>query len=241
MNYSYTANNRLDEPHAYMYSPYGGKAFLQSYVADRIERLLLLSASTRTDCSPSGARAHAVLHGLLGAEGDFPISRLDVLLSKLDVSAEFVGQVVFPATFPNVEPVNTLALLDALLNSFLDFSPESGDRSIALQWLDRLLQRFEVSKKLRASYLPGFRKGEGADDDVTLYRQFALVLAVAYAHQQELQYLSTLLKVNDLLLSLPIEAHAGCSGDHALVLAIAVEVHSVRRLAQKQGVSLSVD
>lgn len=241
MNYPYSANNRLHEPHAYMYSPYGGEAFVQSYVADRIERLLRLSASTGTDCTAAEARAHAVLHRLLGVEDGFPISRLAVSLSTLDVSEEFVGQVVFPATFPNVEPVKTVALLDALLNSFLDYSPESGDGSTALQWLERLLQRFEVSKKLRARYLPGFRKGEGADDDVGLYQQFALVLALAYAHRQELQYLSALLKVNDLLLSLPIAAHAECGGGHALVLAIAVEMHAVRRLAQQQGVSLNVD
>lgn len=241
MNYTYTASNRLHEPHAYMYSPYGGEVFLQGYVADRIERLLLLSASIGKDCTAAEARAHAVLHALLGAEGGFPISRLAVLLSTPDVSAEFVGQIVFPATFPNVEPVNTASMLDALLNSFLDFSSESVDESAALQWLDRLLQRFEVSKKLRARYLPGFRKGEGADDDVSLYRQFALVLALAYAHRRELQYLSTLLKVNDLLLSLPTEAHVGCAGGHALVLAIAVEVHSVGRLAKKQGVSINVD
>jgi len=241
MKYSYTASNRLHKPHAYMYSPYGGEAFLQSYVADRLERLLLLNASTGTDCTAAEARADAVLRTLLNVDGDFPISRLAELMSVPNVTADFESKIVFPASFPNVEPINTSDLLDSLLNSFLDFSLEGDDGSAPLQWLDRLLQRFEVSKKLRGSYLPGFRKGEGADDDVGLYRQFALVLALAYAHQQELQYLSTLLKVNDLLLSLPFEAHAGCSGRRALFLTIAVELHAVLRLAEKQGVSLSVD
>ena len=224
-----------------MYSPYGGEAFLQGYVADRIQRSLLLSASAGAGCTAAEAQAHAVLHRLLGIEGGFPISRLATLISVPNVTAEFESEIIFPASFPNVEPVNTGSLLDALLTSFLDFSPESVDGSSALHWLGRLLQRFEVSKKLREWYLPGFRKGEGADDDVGLYRQFALVLALAHAHRQELQYLSTLLKVNDLLLSLPISAHVGCGGARALVLAVAVEVHSVRRLAQKQGVSLNVD
>lgn len=224
-----------------MYSPYGGEAFLQGYAADRIERLLLLSASIATDCSTSEARTHAVLHALLGAEGGFPISRLAELLSTPDVSAEFLGQVVFSVTFPNGEPVNTAGMLDSLLNSFLGYSPESDDGRIALQWLDRLLQRFEVSKKLYESYLPGFRKGSGSDDDVSLYLQFAVVLALAYAHRKELHYLSALLKVNDLLLSLPIEVHARRGSGYALVLAIAVELHAVRRLAEEQGVSINVD
>jgi hypothetical protein len=241
MKYSYTANNRLHEPHAYMYSPYGGEAFLQSYVADRLERLLLLNASTGSDWTAAEAQAHTVLRRLLNADGDFPVSRLAELMSVPNLAAEFESKIVFPVNFPNIEPIKTGDLLCALLNSFLDFSPESDVGTTALHWLDRLLQRFEVSKKLRASYLPGFRKGEGVDDDVGLYRQFALVLALAYAHQQELQYLSTLLKVNDLLLSLPVEAHAGCSDDHALFLTIAVELHAVLRLAEKQGVSLSVD
>jgi len=246
MKYSYTANNRFHEPHAYMYSPYGGEAFLKDYVADRLERLLLFNAPTSTDCTAVEARVHNVLCRLLNADGDFPVSRLAVLIPVPNVtaefdSAEFESEIVFPVNFPNVESINTGDLLHAWLNSFLDFSPGSDDGRTALQWLDRLLQRFEVSKKLRASYLPGFRKGEGVDDDVGLYRQFALVLALAYAHQQELQYLSTLLKVNDLLLSLPLELHAGCSGDHAFFLTIAVELHAVLRLVEKQGVSLSVD
>lgn len=224
-----------------MYSPYGGEAFLQDYVADRIERLLLLSALTGTDSTAAEARAYPVLLRLLNADGDFPVSRLSPLFCLPNVTAEFESEIVFPASFPNAEPVNTAGLLNALLNSFLDFSPDSGDGSMALQWLDRLLQRFEVSKKLRARYLPGFRKGEGADDDVNLYLQFALVLALGYAHRQELQYLSTLLKVNDLLLSLSSETYADCGGGYALVLAVAVELHAVRRLAEKQGVSLNVD
>lgn len=235
MDYPYTATNRLHEPHAYMYSPYGGEAFLQGYAVDRIERLLMLTAATGTECSASEARTYAVLHALLGAEGGFPISRLTELLSTPHVSAEFLGQVVFPVTFPNVEPVNTAVMLDSLLNSFLGYSPESDDERTAMQWLDRLLQRFEVSKKLYTSYLPGFRSGSDSYDDASLYLQFALVLALAYAHRKELHYLSTLLKVNDLLLSLPIEVHARCSGGYALVLAIAVELHAVRRLAEKQG------
>lgn len=241
MKYPYTESNRLQEPHAYMYSPYGREAFLQGYIADRIERLLLLSGSTGKDCSKAEARAYAVLHTLLGPEGEFPISRLAVLISTPDVPAEFVGQVVFPEIFPNVEPVNTASMLDALMNSFLDCSSESSDEGVALQWLNCLLQRFEVSKKLRTSYLPGFRKGWGSDDDLSLYLQFALVLALAYAHRKELQYLSTLLKVNDLLLSLSTEALATHSVGYALVLAIAVELHAVRRLAEKQGVSINVD
>lgn len=224
-----------------MYSPHGGKAFLQSYVADRIERLLLLSESIRTGCFKSEARAHNILHALLNAEGDFPVSKLEPLLFTPVVKTEFESQAGFPATYLNLEPVNTVTLLDALLNSFLDYSPNSTDGNTALHWLGRLLQRFEVSKKLYTVYLPGFRKGKGADDDVILYRKFALILALAFAQRKELQHLSTLLKVNDLLLSLPHEAQANCDGFYSLVLAVSVEVYSVQNLAEKHGVSIDVE
>ena len=224
-----------------MYSPFGHEAFLQGYIADRLERLLLLSVSNSKDCSKAETRAYTVLHTLLSPEGEFPISRLAALISTPDVPAEFVGQVVFPETFPNVEQVNTASILDALMNRFLNYSSENGDEVIALQWLDCLLQRFEVSKKLRTSYLPGFRKGMGSHDDVSLYLQFALVLALAYAHSKDLQYLSTLLKVNDLLLSLSNELHCTHSGGYALMLAVAVELHAVRWLAEKKRVNINVD
>ena len=97
-----------------------------------------------------------------------------------------------------------------------------------------------MTKKLYTEYPPGFRKGNGANDDIGLYKQLAIVLALAYVQNQNLQYLSTLLKVNDLLLSLPTDTWLRCS-NYSIELAVAVELHAVLTLAQVKGVSLNAD
>ena len=228
MNYPYSATNRLQYPHAYMYSPYGGADFLHGYVEDRLERLRALGASSALPCGAKEARLHAVLHGLLAEQGDFPPSGIDLPFGSPEVPQCRPLQHVFSLK----EPVKTDTLLEMLLYRLVN---GGGGVAEALLWLDRLLQRFEVSKKLFAEYLPGFRKGAGAGDDVGLYQRFALVLALAYAHRNGLQHLSTLLKVNDLLLSVPAESWSGCS-HNSLVFAVAVELHAVQRLARGQGV-----
>lgn len=234
MNYPYTATNRLQEPHAYMYSPYGGVDFLHGYVEDRLERLRALGASSDLPCGAEEARLHAVLHGLLAGQGDFPPSGIDLPFGTPEVTQ--CRSDAPRHLFSLEEPVETTALLEMLLYRLLNSAGGGEGMAEASLWLDRLLQRFEVSKKLFAEYLPGFRKGAGACDDVALYQRFALVLALAYAHRNGLQHLSTLLKVNDLLLSVPAEYWSGCS-HHSLVLAVAVELHAVQRLARGQGVN----
>lgn len=232
MNYPYSATNRLQEPHAYMYSPYDGVSFLRSYVDDRLERLRALGASSDLPSSEEEVRVHSVLYGLLDEQGDFPPFGIYLPFDVHKVTqrcSEAPRQVFLPEA-----PIKTAALLEMLLYRLLNGAKENGEMSGASMWLDRLLQRFEVSKKVFSEYSLGLRKGEGADDDLELYQRFALVLAVAYAKRKRLQYLSTLLKVNDLLLSVPAASWSVC-GHNSLVLAVAVELHAVQRLAQGQG------
>lgn len=234
MNYPYSATNRLQEPHAYIYSPHGGVDFLRGYVEDRLERLGALRASSDLPCGSWDASVHAVLHGLLAGQGDFPPQGIELPFGTPEVTqcCSSAPQHVFSLE----EPVETAALLEMLLYRLLNGAGGEEEVAEASLWLDRLLQRFEVSKKLFTEYLPGFRKGSGADDDLGLYPRFAVVLALAYAQRNGLQHLSTLLKVNDLLLSVPAESWGRCSR-HSVRLAVAVELHAVQRLAQSRGVN----
>ena len=239
MGYPYSAINRLREPHDYMYSPYQGTRFMQMYWEDRIGRVLSLPVPKVDHSDTLEAQSYAVLEALLGADGGFPDSRLASLLATTATSPKCSNECELSSVFPNPEPLETAALLAALIHHFLMHASESTKNGVALQWLDRMVQRFEVGKKIYAKYAAGFRKGEGPDSGVELYQNFALVLALAHARQGGLQYLSTLLKVNDLLLSLPAEAHAGRGG--GITLTVAVELDAVRRLAKAKGVDLEND
>lgn len=204
--YPYTAENRLDTPHAYMYSAYGGVDFLVAYFSDRRVRLA----------------KH--LRG---------VSRLPrgKLMDALNAAARDLAAPVRPEAF---SPDGT-TLLQPLLAALLGVLA-AGEFMAAQTWLGRIIQRFEVSKKLYAAYTPGFRKGEGDVQEPARYVELALCLSLAYALSGKLQYLSTLLKLVDLLLSLdPHMLRPACSSER-LALLVAVELDAVATLAEKQRV-----
>jgi len=133
------------------------------------------------------------------------------------------------------EPAATLDILHSLIAVQLINVQDVNTKF----WLDRLVQRFEVTKKLYETYLVGFRKGEGVSTSVRLYWLFALALCLFYARSNEIKYLNTLLKVCDLLCSLPeheLERHII---KHGLSVVLATEVLSVQLLCEKKGVSFA--
>jgi hypothetical protein len=142
--YPYAAENRLDAPHAYMYAPYGGEDFLAAYVADRRARLEL-------HLQGASSPPHADLKDALAA------------------AARSMAAAMRPEAF---SPTGTIPLqpLHAALLGVL----AAGDVVAAQPWLIRVIQRFEVSKKLYAAYAPGFRKGEGDAREPARYAELAL-------------------------------------------------------------------
>ena len=144
-----------------MYAPYGGQDFLAAYYADR--RTQLAKHLQGTSCPP-------------------PESNLKAALSA---TARALASSRALAEFSPADGVTLKSLLAALLGVLA-----SGDAAVARPWLNRLVQRFEVSKKLYAAYAPGFRKGEGETRDPARYVELALCLSLAHALTGHLQYLS---------------------------------------------------
>lgn len=210
MIYPYAAENRLDAPHAYMYAPYGGEDFLAAYVADRRARLEL-------HLQGASSPPHADLKDALAA------------------AARSMAAAMRPEAF---SPTGTIPLqpLHAALLGVL----AAGDVVAAQPWLIRVIQRFEVSKKLYAAYAPGFRKGEGDAREPARYAELALCLALAHALSGQLQYLSTLLKLVDLLLSLDPDTLRPACPPERLTLLVAAELDAVATLAAAQGVTIDV-
>lgn len=210
MNYSYAAENRLDMPHAYMYAPYAGQDFIAAYIDDRRSRLARHLQGT--GAPPPGE-----------------------LKDALAAAARALASAERPDTFSPVDPISLRPLLASLLGVLA-----IGDHAAAQPWMVRVVQRFEVSKKLYSCYAPGFRKGEGEARDPARYAELALCLALAYTLSGQLQYLSTLLKLVDLLLSLDADVlRLACPPDR-LALLVAAELDAVAALAAAQGVTLDV-
>lgn len=92
---------------------------------------------------------------------------------------------------------------DLLLQQVLDDLPLEPRAPGALQVLARLLQRFEVTKRLHAAYNERWRPVDPADFRAPeRYLRFAEALELAYARSPDLPWLNGLLKAMDTLSSL---------------------------------------
>lgn len=208
LSYHYTDVDQLDKPHSYAYSQFGGKKFLSSYVSDRLKRI-----------SPYSSR--------------FRSTQSSNLLFELSAAAQSLGSLDELESFLLGETIRLKPLLRSLLAVL-----GRNDYSAAHPWMARVVQRFEVSKKLYPTYGANFRGGVGAVDDLERYVEFGLCLAISYELSGRMQYLSTLLKVNDLLLSIDLNLSLSPSTARLLALAVAAELRAVFLLAEKCGVSI---
>lgn len=247
MSYSYSQTNRLEEPHSYMYAPFQGEALLQSYQSSRIA---VLHRRATAGCGSSGPD-HLIIANALSTLGTLhDVISLEIGNRFQSLMKEGGGRVSSPdksedgllgelanglERITTNEQVTTLDLLRALIALQL-----SDDQIASTKvWIDRLVQRFEVTKKLYESYRPGFRKGEGTSTSVRLYWLLALSLSLFYVRSNEIKYLSTLLKISDLLCSLPADMLQESIPEHGLLAVLATEIIAVQRLSEKAGVTLA--
>ena len=223
ISYEYTKFDRLEKPHNYMYTPYFGCEFIQSYFNDRarsIERFKSLKDEQD-----------------IGEMDTYFCTALKLKQGNKILNAYFEEKIE-SITFFNIENeiITEKLLVSLLINQLVD-----SKEILTKEWLDYLVQRFEVTKKIYKIYLPGFRKGNGETDIIRLYWLFSLSLTLYYAKTKNIKYLSTLLKINDLLCSLgsyfirkvPIQG---------LELVLLIEVDSIKSLARSiKGVDLVFD
>lgn len=246
MIYPYSQTNRLEEPHKYMYTEFQGAPFLKAYLDSRlviIRHCDSVAAGEEELDQKLATKALAELEGLI--EETSAGSKQFIALMKSGKSKGGKPGEEKPdclnslaenlAKMSPAEPVATLDLLHALIAVQLT-TPKN--RSIKV-WLDRLVQRFEVTKKLYELYPAGFRKGAGENTSIRLYWLFALALCLFYVRTQGLKYLNTLLKINDLLCSLPENMLQEKLPVCGLRLVLATEVVNIQLLAEKGGISFA--
>ena len=243
MNYLYTEANRLEAPHAYMYTPFQGGALLRAYQVDRLAILHRLARSTAGDAATeAGNERHVLpllekwLEAVSSEAGQLYQAAVQEIHSAPSSQEDSLNvQAMHLSQLKPSESIETLDLIHAQVAAQL-LGVHAG---LTKEWLDRLVQRFEVTKKIYETYPPGFRKGEGTGRSVRLYWLFALALCLYYTRTHQLKYLSTLLKVCDLLCSLPEDLRSGHLSPGVMAAILAVEICSVKKLAEERGVAVA--
>ena len=99
-------------------------------------------------------------------------------------------------------------------------------------WIDRLLQRFEVTKRIYDFYTAEFRAGSGSSfRELGLYLSFAELMIAAERFSRALPYVNALLKVVDTLAALHSDLDFELKGRLAWI--IHQEAALVERLAAR--------
>ena len=227
MSYLYTKRNLLDEPHNYMYSEFKGRAFLEKYFENRISLLQTLVVDEENNLSALDQNIFCEAKKILLSNENLILKIPDNLFPSSISNVKALNKTYLPRSFPNSERIETTKLLDGLLYAYLYEGIPSKEI-----WLARLIQRFEVTKKLKEYYMPGFRQSEGSSKEIRLYQLFSIILAFAHYQTENLQYLSTLLKVNDLMLSLPLKMFETKGSFSSWRMGVVLEIASISTILQ---------
>ncbi len=129
--------------------------------------------------------------------------------------------------------IQTDQLLSQLLGKLTTKQTNSDDFHL----INKLVQKFEVSKKVYSAYTEKFRPAENADPwDVKNYVLLAQVFALSYEKESKLYYLNALLKILDTLTSIHKQLPSDLYKDFQDLLE--KEATFVRELATKHGVAI---
>ena len=92
--------------------------------------------------------------------------------------------------------------IDQILNTLLHglLKKKSSKKKIILI-TNIICQKFEISKKLKNNYSDKVKISYVSDKKLSVYIKFSAVLCLIYNDTQNIRYLNTYLKVNDLILS----------------------------------------
>ncbi len=213
MVYSYSSENRIINRCSYMYTPFEGEDFFEQFYSARKkclfqleEEILHFQELTRfsKDIFRKGIER---LFDLSKNVDVNVISRIDVMTITGKLKKKFdsfnsgddvtndIPRTSYgknPFDIKDSEDIDTMELLYILFRSIDDNSAEGN--MFRIKWLNKLIQRFEVTKRLYENYMPGFRKGTGAYDKDTHYCFFAFSVSSYCCTENNLKYLNTLLE-----------------------------------------------
>ena len=230
-SYEYTEVNRLEKPHKYMYTSYLGAHFLSSYFNDRLKHIKRFQKKFKIrDNQSIYLYLYLEAKNILNIQPLKEVIELDNLGATVETSASNKDLKIENLSSFNIKTnIDTELLLTSIVYTQVKLKKDE----LVKKWLDHLVQRFEVTKKIYIKYLEGFRKGEGATDNLRLYWLLSLSLALCYNNTKNIKYLNTLLKISDLLCSLETNVLANEIPLECLSMIIQLEIFYVRSISDK--------
>lgn len=179
MSYEYSAQNRLELPHKYMYTQYGGKDFLQEYFLSRKGALETIKEKLKSNpMTQSYDFLNYTTAELLSVKFTIPFSQVDL---GTIIKTNFLTKDLMMALVPKINNEEQLPRAYELLSIFN--------------------KKFEVAKKIFDSYTPEFKKNGEEGKNTLNYSLLSFNLLLYHGKHRNLKFLNCALKLNDLLCS----------------------------------------
>lgn len=188
--YEYTKRNLLVHREDYMYSSFFGLEFLRDYIKNR-ELLIKHIANSKRKNAYINNSLDEYTKLLLNKKLTYSSLKLFLLKCKL-----------IDKNKPDNKSIKTSKYIftDNLFKLILLSKIENKNKKI-IQYIDKFLMKFEVSKKIHEKYDLSFKRVNSSNTNLQIYINFALILCLTYVKLKNLRYLNCLLKVNDLIAS----------------------------------------
>lgn len=234
--YPYSSTLHLDRQPSYSYSRFDGIGFLAGFLSARES---FLGATAPREIKNMWDKSHLVdLVAQLSELPDFKLAGREWELWMGASLPNTTREVHSGRTHQGNRNSSTLEVekfLEGLLcgcvnqSTVITLSVESIDNAV------KLLHRFEVDGRIYSIYGAGLRNGWGTYNEVRLHLLMSVLFSICYALTQNLQFLSSLLKVGDLLTA-PVfnrgfAEHAALGG-----LALRLERALVEGFLEKHGI-----
>jgi hypothetical protein len=223
VEYLYASKDLLKNRYHYMYTPFEGPSFLQAYLAQRRTLCTMLRSADDDKATFPGSSEYILVNELR-------------LLLQNDRSQEQVGSANWtPRVLPGLPGEVQFKTRDVLLDLLYKYYASDYSGLQFQTWVETLVKRFEVSKRLHKRYSKELRPTEKNSECGDNYAFLSLLLVCLYRDGNSLKYLNTTLKLVDLIGALGVTD--GVSRLAALA-ATEAELNSVVSLMKEQGVQL---
>ena len=234
MKYKYTIFNHLDQKPIYDYAEYDGINTIKVYFDNRYDFLNALKSINFIKSNYLNLFKEHELKKILLRE----ICK-NKLVDEIYNYCKNINKKLYKDNFKhstsiNLNNVNTEKII---LDSILSLFYKKNNSNHIMSNINKLIQRYEVSKKLYENYDVNLKKGFGNWKFIDNYIHFSILLSLQLLKNFNLQTLSTLLKVNDLIISLD---KVKLNKNHLLIfviIPICLEIKFVSTIVAQKGIS----
>ena len=197
--YKYTKNNLLNYKENYMYSDFEGKNFINDFIISRKSfqnKLKELIWSSNHKIRPLDIGIKFILFNLKNDQEKIKYSQFrESILKDFNKDQPKFNSIIYKENFDTSEFFTSLIYELILYDNNIQLLKNE---------IGKIIQRFEVSKRIHNKYEKKFSNGYGSSKNIKLYIILSCLLNLYYLRTSSLPSLNCNLKIMDLIISQPL-------------------------------------